>query len=216
MKNIWRSFAKKILHALPFPVKNKIQEYRSRSIIKKWEQEGKPVPPPHQIKQLAIQNYKNRFGLNVLVETGTYLGDMIEAQKKKFDRIFSIELGEKLWRKAVNRFKNEKHITLIHGDSGEVLKSISEKLNEPALFWLDGHYSGGITAKGNLECPILKELDAIFLYSKFNHVLLIDDARCFDGTNDYPTIEELTNYIKNKNEKYIMEIKDDIIYCTIE
>ena len=152
----------------------------------------------------------------MLVETGTYFGDMIEAQKKNFDKILSIELGEKLWRRAVNRFKKLKHITLIHGDSGEVLKNITKQLNEPALFWLDGHYSGGITAKGDLECPILKEIDTIFLFKNLNHILLIDDARCFDGANDYPAIEELIRYIKNKNEKYVVEIKDDIIRCTIE
>ena len=125
-------------------------------------------------------------------------------------------MGEKLWRNAVKRFKKQKHITLIHGDSGEVLKNITEQLNEPVLFWLDGHYSGGITAKAGQDCPILKEIDAIFMYKKLNHILLIDDARCFDGTNDYPTIEELIGYIKNKNEKYVVEIKDDIIRCIIE
>jgi len=151
-----------------------------------------------------------------LVETGTYSGDMIEAQKKNFDRIFSIELGEKLWRNAVKRFKNEKHITILRGDSGKVLKQITKELNEPAIFWLDGHYSGGITAKGKQQFPVLAEIDAIFMYKKLNHVLLIDDARCFDGANDFPPFGEIMKYIKNKNEKYKMEIKDDIIRCILQ
>jgi len=85
---MWKPFAKKILHALPGGIKTKIQAYRSRAIIKQWEQSGKPVPPPHQVKQLAIQHYQHIYRLSVLVETGTYLGDMIEAQKKNSIKYF--------------------------------------------------------------------------------------------------------------------------------
>ena len=84
-------------------------------------------------------------------------------------------------------------------------------LNDPAIFWLDGHYSSGITAKGELECPIYGELDAIFSFQSLNHLILIDDARLFNGTNDYPTIPELINYVKQKNSKYTISITDDII-----
>jgi hypothetical protein len=45
--------------------------------------------------------------------------------------------------------------------------------------------------------------------------LLIDDARCFNGEGDYPTINELKGYIKDKNENYKLEVKDDIICFTV-
>ena len=60
-----------------------------------------------------------------------------------------------------------------------------------------------------------KELDAIIDSKKFNHIILIDDAREFIGKGDYPTIDKLTEYIKNKNEQYDVEIKDDIIRYVI-
>ena len=37
-------------------------------------------------------------------------------------------------------------ISIIQGDSGKILNSITNKLKKPAIFWLDGHYSSGITA----------------------------------------------------------------------
>jgi hypothetical protein len=139
------------------------------------------------------------------------MGDMVEAQKKRFKKIFSIELGVELFNKAVLRFKNDKNVVILQGDSGKVLPEVLSNIEEPAIFWLDGHYSAGITAKGDKECPIFEELDAIFGSNKLNHILLIDDARCFNGEGDYPTVEELTEYIKSKNEEYQVEVKHDII-----
>ena len=54
-------------------------------------------------------------------------------------------------------------------------------------------------------------MDAIFNAGKYNHVILIDDARLFNGGGDYPTVEELTEYVSGKNEKYNVEVKHDII-----
>ena len=32
-------------------------------------------------------------------------------------------------------------------------------MDKPTVFWIDGHYSGGITGIGEAVCPILAELD---------------------------------------------------------
>jgi len=80
---------------------------------------------------------------------------------------------------------------------------------------LDGHYSVGITAKGDKECPIFEELNAIFKIGMLNHIILIDDARCFNGSSDFPTIEKLTKFVKGINEKYQVKIENDIIRFTI-
>jgi len=204
---------------LPVTVSRAIIAYRAPKqnlkIIQTWQNVGRPVPPPHQYKQAVIQYYKSHTNCNVLVETGTYMGDMIAAQKNNFKKLFSIELGEQLWKNAVNRFKKYPHITIMQGDSGKVLEVITKQLDEPAIFWLDGHYSEGITAKGDTDCPIFGEVDAIFKYKKLHHVLLIDDARFFNGKGDYPTIENLTNYISAKDSRYKVEVKDDIIRYTV-
>jgi hypothetical protein len=53
------------------------------------------------------------------------------------------------------------------------------QLQEPALFWLDGHYSGVDTGKDELDTPVSAELEAILGSPVKGHVILIDDARCF-------------------------------------
>jgi molybdopterin converting factor small subunit len=198
-------------HFMPQWVLNAFKKRREKTQISEWNKNGCTGAPPHIVKQMTIAEYRDKYGYEVLVETGTYMGDMVEAQKKRFKKIFSIELGVDLFNNATRRFKNDKNVAIVQGDSGKILPKILLEISEPAVFWLDGHYSEGITAKGEKECPIFEELDAIFNNKKFNHILLIDDARCFIGEGDYPTIPQLTEYIKNKDNKYKVEVKNDII-----
>ena len=181
--------------------------------LAEWERNGRPIPPPHIVKQMAIEEYRKKFHSEILVETGTYMGDMVEAQRDQFKKIYSIELSEKLFKKAQKRFKDHMHIKIVQGDSGTVLNKLMAEIDKPALFWLDGHYSGGITAKGEKECPVPEELK-IILKSPLSHIILIDDARLFNGTHDYPTIDQIEEIIKTNNRQYLVETKDDIIRLT--
>ena len=90
-------------------------------------------------KQKNIQNYQNKYGYKLFIETGTYLGDMMEAQKEHFEKLISIELSAVLHQKAMKRFEQYSHINILQGDSGIVINEIINSTNEPALFWLDGH-----------------------------------------------------------------------------
>jgi hypothetical protein len=178
--------------------------------LKNWKNKEIKVPVPHIVKQKLIESYKKKYSISVLIETGTYMGDMIKSQLNNFTILYSIELSQELWQEAVKRFKKYKHVTLLQGDSGEVLIELMSKIQNRAIFWLDGHYSAGITAKGKKECPIYEELDAIF-GSNIDHILLIDDARLFIGEKDYPTIEELSKYILKYRNKSTIKIQDDVI-----
>jgi len=181
--------------------------------LAEWERNGKPLPPPHIVKQMAIEEYLRKFHTEILVETGTYLGEMVEAQRDHFKKIYSVELSKKLFNKAQKRFKDQSHIKILYGDSGSVLNKLMNEIDKPALFWLDGHYSHGMTAKGEKECPVPEELRAI-LKSSLPHIILIDDARLFNGTHDYPTIEQVMEIIRSNKRPYLVEIKDDIIRLT--
>jgi hypothetical protein len=178
-----------------------------------WLKKGKPIPPPHIVKQKAIIEYRDKFSLTELIETGTYLGDMVEAQRDNFQKIYSIELSKKLFGRARKKFHPFRHIEILQGDSGQLLHELIKRINQPALFWLDGHYSEGITAMGDKQCPVVEEMDAI-LGSKYDHVILIDDARMFRGQQDYPAIEELRLMLERNKKKFFLEIKDDIIRIT--
>jgi len=53
------------------------------------------------------------------VETGTYLKEMIEAMKTSFDKIYSIEISHDFFNRAKKRFKSEKNIEPVLGNSGK-------------------------------------------------------------------------------------------------
>lgn len=193
-----------------FRIRQRNSPKNLESIFADWLAQGKPVPPPHIVKQKVVENFKVKFNLDTLVETGTFLGDMVYSQRKNFKKIISIELDETFSKDAQKKFKVYSNVEIIQGDSGKVLKQIVNKLDRPCLFWLDGHYSAGFTAKGELETPILAELEAI-LNNDFPHVVLIDDARCFAGNNDYPTIGFLEKYLLDIKKGYKVDVVDDVI-----
>ena len=56
-----------------------------------------------------------------------------------------------------------------------------------------------------------EELAAIGSHQRRDHVILIDDARCFDGTNDYPSLERVVSILKQVNSQYCVRVWDDII-----
>jgi hypothetical protein len=187
------------------------QTRESRAAIAAWKQKGCPVPPPHVYKQYIVRDYARRHRLRNLVETGTYLGDMVEAMRVRFQHVYSIELDHQLYRRATERFASSPNVTIRQGDSGQVLSDLLGNLLQPTLFWLDGHFSADITARGDKDTPILKELESIASHAIKRHVILIDDARCFNGTNDYPTQKELETTVQQYWPGSSFEVKDDII-----
>jgi hypothetical protein len=180
--------------------------------ITSWALRGYPVPSPDMVKVNTVKKYADRFGIKTFVETGTYLGQMIDGIKDTFDSITSIELDDLLFRRAAYRFSADKKITLLHGDSANLLPGSIADIDTPILFWLDAHYSAGITAKSDKETPIWRELESILNHPlSQQHVILIDDARCFDGTNDYPTLNDLERLVMSEKPGFIVTTEDDII-----
>lgn len=195
---------------LPSFLLGALSDYRNKQQLTKWQNAGKPLPPPHIVKQKTILEFKQKFGIDILVETGTYRGAMIAAQAQNFKQIYSIEIDKSLHAAAQERFRDSTHINLIHGDSGTQLKNIVNELQKPAIFWLDGHYSGGVTGKSDIETPINAELETV-LNSAQKHIVIIDDARDFNGQKDYPTLETVAQFVKNGYPNLVFENKYDLI-----
>jgi len=184
---------------------------RQEQELREWREQGRPVPPPHIVKQRTVKEYARKFSLETLIETGTYLGDMVEATKDTFARTISIELDNALYERAKERFRHERHIALVQGDSGTVLPHILAGIASPCLFWLDGHYSGGITARAAIDTPIVQELNHILQHSVTGHVILIDDARCFVGRAGYPTVDELRAIVLQRRPDWKCQVEHDIV-----
>lgn len=169
-------------------------------------------------KAKLIDKYINKYKLDIFVETGTFKGDTLYRLKDRFKELYSIELSDYYYELALKRFHDIKNIHLIKGDSGEKIESLVKNIQKSIFFWLDGHYSSGLTAKADLDTPIMTELEIIFNNNQNNlkHVILIDDARLFTGANDYPTFRNLKNYLISRDSRYSVFIKNDIIVCIIK
>jgi hypothetical protein len=174
--------------------------------LKLWNREASP----HVVKRRTVREYARRFGVETLVESGTYNGDMVAAMARDFRRIYSIELSPLFHEKARLRLARHPHVTLLQGDSGAVLPQVLAALDGRALFWLDAHYSGGLTCRGAQDTPIGEELRHI-LGDPRDHVVLVDDAREFNGTNGYPTIEQLVVLVGELRPDYEVSVANDII-----
>jgi hypothetical protein len=174
----------------------------------------KSALPTHVEKQAVLRQYACKYGLKVLIESGTCHGDMVEAMRNDFTRIFSVELSPEFHAGASQRFAGVSHVEIILGDSATALSGILERVKEPILFWLDGHYSGGNTARGANDTPVFEELTQIYRTGEKRHVVLIDDARLFGTDPAYPTLADLEAFARKLNPGVKMEVAGDAIRLT--
>lgn len=166
--------------------------------------------PSDDEKHAIIANYARGHGCRVLVETGTYRGDTIAALVDVFDRLYTIELNPKLAVRARRRFRRVRSVAVIEGDSYSELARILPMIDEPAVFWLDAHFSKGVeSARGEHDPPVMWELDAV-LEQPQPHVVLIDDARLMGSIDGYPTLNE----IRAAADGRCFEVEKDIIRIT--
>ena len=146
--------------------------------------------------------------IKTFVETGSFQGAGIQkALDAGYENVISIELSTQYFLVCSERFSNKDNVKLVQGDSCDVLAPTINEIDEPIVFWLDGHYSCGETAKGKHWSPIMQELDAISKHPIKNHTIMIDDMRCWRTDNPefkfgYLDIEEK---IKSINSDYHFE-----------
>jgi len=138
-----------------------------------------------------------KHDLHTFVETGTYAGEMVKYVNARynFDRIYSIELSERLAARADKLFQDASNVFIIHGASEESLKGIRQ--TEPFLYWLDAHYCGDdVTAMGEKITPVYEELEVIL--NETDHVIVIDDLDNFHTWGVYG--RQLAEFIKSKKD----------------
>jgi hypothetical protein len=140
-----------------------------------------------------LNNYPN----DIFIETGTYLGEgVLMALEAGFKRIVTIELSKELYRETFIKFGYHPYVKSVYGDSAKVLPQILKHLNEPVTFWLDSHFvaPGTRTALGEVNSPLLFELEVIKNHHIKTHTILIDDMRCWKNKpNQYPKDHSYSN-----------------------
>ncbi len=169
-------------------------------------------PPVDLIFELAAE-----FSIKNFVETGTYEGHTAIWAAENFEKVFTIEFSEHFYRAAFDSCRHLENVKFIFGDSRTQLEKIVGELKEPAVFWLDAHWSGGATYGENDQCPLLEELKIIG--GKSDDFIFIDDARLFTSPPQSPHRPEQWSDIASiietlraeRRDKYIVIIEDVII-----
>ncbi|MEX0596678.1 MAG: hypothetical protein WD512_09265 [Candidatus Paceibacterota bacterium] len=150
--------------------------------------------------------YPNRY----FVETGSHHGNGIKlALRSNFFEIRSIELNPDFYKLCCSKFQNYSKVKLYLGDSSISLQDMISDISESITFWLDGHYSGGKTSKGEKYSPILEELSQIKVHPIKDHTIIIDDVRLMGGIYfDFVALNQIKQYILTINPNYQFKLHD--------
>jgi hypothetical protein len=197
-------------HVVPRSVRWALHPWRMRIHREVWRLKGSPAEGMF-FKQQRLLGIARQHDCRILVETGTFLGDMVEAARSQFDEVHSIELYQPLHDTARRRFRRATNVFLYQGDSAVRMPEVLRRVKDRALFWLDGHYSGQGTGKGPTECPVVGELDAIATHPRNDHCILIDDASAFGVHPDYPPIEDIRRRLLAINPRYDVRVEGEWI-----
>lgn len=110
------------------------------------------------------------------IETGTYRGNSALLAAKNFKKVETIELSDRWYEYSKDRLKDFSNVICHLGDCVKVLPILLEDSQSPVYFFLDAHFSGGTTALGDKEVPLMEELQLI-LERKSKDIIVIDDLR---------------------------------------
>ncbi len=176
-----------------------------------WRKDGWGAPVPYFVRRAMLLTEARAIGAETFIETGTFLGDTTWSFRQQFLRSLTIEVEPLLAELARRRFQNHPTITVREGDSAALLPGICAEIDGPCLFYLDGHYSGGVTGMGDKECPIIEELTAIFSKTNGLFRIVIDDARLFGTHPAYPTIGRIEAFLAEQAKPTQVRFENDAI-----
>ena len=171
---------------------------QERKDMAQWRERGFAAPSPPFIKREVLARHSAPQA--TWVETGTFQGDTTAFLAERARKVISIEPEPALYAAAAARFRDRPNVELHAGLSEQVMPGVLKALSGDVRFWLDGHYSAGITHKGPKDTPIVDELALIgaALPAWGQVAVLVDDVRCFEPTNpefaDYPSRDFLVHW----------------------
>jgi hypothetical protein len=172
-----------------------------------WARAGYQVPVPFQIKICTM--LRHSVPNSDWIETGTYLAEttLELAKKNRNNRIYTIEPAKNIYEFVKTRYANVPNIEFLNGTSEELLGTTLEKTQKSINLWLDGHYSGDVTFKGDTHSPIINELKTLTLHlDKFDQIsIFVDDFRLFGSAEGYPEKLFLVEWANGHNLSWSVE-----------
>lgn len=151
------------------------------------------------------------FGCTGFVETGTLRGDTTAHLADCGLVCTTIELDASLAHAARERFAGNPAVTVLEGDSAQLLPSVVAGVDRTTLFWLDAHCSSGETAGAGHAPPLLQELATVLRDHRFQHCIAVDDARDLLGWNGYPTLRQVASFVERSRSDYGLRLQSDVV-----
>jgi hypothetical protein len=155
---------------------------------------GVSAAPAQRSKRRHLLALFKERGHETLLETGTYLGETVRFFLPHATRIVSIEIDPTLHARAARMFASSRNVEIMLGDALELAPRLLSVLDRPCLLWLDGHFSGGVTGRGEVDEPVVEILRRI----QPNVVVpgttaVIDDLRLFGNDRGVPSFDALVD-----------------------
>ncbi len=171
-----------------------------------------PKNPYSYTKFRLINSVRQRTNANVFVEAGTFKGVMSARCASVFQQVYTVELDKNLASRAGKYLARKQNVYVVQGDAIQVIPVLlqSDQINNVLIF-LDGHFSGGDTAKGDLVEPAVAAIKKITPYKNKIRAIIIDDFRNFGSEYDYPTKSELLQAIEQTFAKCRLSVFSDLV-----
>lgn len=161
------------------------------------------------------------LGLQRAVETGTFRGVTARRLASIFPSVVTIELSEELHRTAETVLSDLPGVRALQGHSTTRLHDVHDPA-VPTLFYLDGHWSGGITEGADDQCPVLAEIAAIGTGSP-DDCIIVDDARLFTSApppphnvEQWPTLLAIFDAIRRSHPEHLVTLLNDQVIAAPE
>ena len=173
------------------------------------------------VPQRLARDLRDRLGLVRAIETGTYRGQGARLLAEVFPTVITIEVAPQLARAAARALGALPNVRVEQGSSRDVLPRLVDA-NQPTLYWLDGHWSGGATGGADDQCPVLAELDAI-AGGHADDCILIDDARLFlapppppHRPEQWPSYRQIEDAIRSARPRHAIVVAHDVVVAVPE
>lgn len=131
-------------------------------------------------------------GKKYFVETGTFTGQSLNLISGLFEHLYTAEASPELFRASQALFEglNRTNISGELCDSRVLLQKITPDVANESVFFLDAHYSQGLTSDEYGSCPVIDEI-RIILDKSPNALIVVDDIRTMSGKGGYPTLVQI-------------------------